>query len=115
MQDKSSPANVVLPLALVDKCIGSRIQVLMKNNKEYIGVLRGFDDFLNMVLDDATEYTWLTEDECRVLTEQTQPDGILLNGKNVALLIPCGEPPSSSLYNDLNSFRLPPISSSPLF
>jgi len=34
-------------LELVDKCIGSRIWVLMKNDKELVGILRGFDDFLS--------------------------------------------------------------------
>ena len=44
------------PLALIDKCIGSRIWVLMKGDKELIGTLRGFDEFVNMVVDDVTEY-----------------------------------------------------------
>jgi len=39
----------------VDKCIGSRIWVLMKNDREVVGTLRGFDEFVNMVLDDAIE------------------------------------------------------------
>ena len=40
---------------LVDKCIGSKIWVMMKDNKEVVGTLRGFDEYVNMVLDDATE------------------------------------------------------------
>ena len=28
----------------------------MKGEKEIIGTLRGFDEFVNMVLDDVTEY-----------------------------------------------------------
>jgi len=39
----------VLPLELVDKCIGSKIWVLMKTDKEFTGILRGFDQFVNMV------------------------------------------------------------------
>lgn len=38
-----------LPLALVDKCIGSRMWIIMKGDKELAGTLRGFDDFVNMV------------------------------------------------------------------
>ena len=34
---------------LVDKCIGSRIHIIMKNDKEIVGTLLGFDDFVNMV------------------------------------------------------------------
>jgi U6 snRNA-associated Sm-like protein LSm5 len=44
------------PLALIDKCIGSKIWILMKGDKELIGTLRGFDEFVNMVLDDVIEY-----------------------------------------------------------
>ncbi len=46
----------ILPLELIDKCIGSKIWVIMKNDKELVGILRGFDDFVNMVLEDVTEY-----------------------------------------------------------
>jgi small nuclear ribonucleoprotein (snRNP)-like protein len=28
----------------------------MKSSKEFVGTLRGFDDFVNVVLDDVTEY-----------------------------------------------------------
>ena len=43
------------PLALIDKCIGSKIWVIMKSDKEMVGTLRGFDEYVNMVLDDVTE------------------------------------------------------------
>ncbi|KAJ1557364.1 RNA-binding protein lsm5, partial [Nowakowskiella sp. JEL0078] len=44
-----------LSTELIDKCIGSRIWVLLKGDKEFSGTLRGFDDFVNMVLEDVTE------------------------------------------------------------
>lgn len=37
-----------LPLALVDKCIGNRMWIIMKNDKELDGILCGFDDYMNM-------------------------------------------------------------------
>ena len=40
---------------LVDKCIGSKIWVLMKNEKEFTGTLLGIDDYVNMVLENVTE------------------------------------------------------------
>lgn len=44
------------PLELVDKCIGSRIHIIMKSSdKEIVGTLLGFDDFVNVVLEDVTE------------------------------------------------------------
>ncbi|KAJ3180504.1 RNA-binding protein lsm5 [Geranomyces variabilis] len=48
-------APALLPLELVDRCIGSRIWVVMKSEKEFAGTLLGFDDFVNMVLEDVTE------------------------------------------------------------
>ena len=70
--------NTLLPLELVDKAIGSRIHIIMKNDKEVVGTLLGFDDFVNMVLDDVTEYESTSEGR-RV----TRLDQILLNGNNV--------------------------------
>jgi len=67
----------VLFAELVDKCIGvsgeicssryfrkhfthlsgpqSKIWVILRGDKEFVGTLRGFDDFVNMVLEDVTE------------------------------------------------------------
>lgn len=40
---------------LIDRCIGSKIWVIMKGDKELVGTLRGFDVYVNMVLEDVTE------------------------------------------------------------
>ncbi len=48
-------AKQLLPLELIDKCVGSKIHIVMKNEKELVGTLLGFDDFVNMVLEDVTE------------------------------------------------------------
>ena len=32
---------------LIDKCIGHKIWILMKSEKELLGTLRGFDDFFS--------------------------------------------------------------------
>ena len=45
----------LLPSELVDKCVGSRIWVIMKGEKEMVGTLRGFDVYVNMVLEDVIE------------------------------------------------------------
>jgi U6 snRNA-associated Sm-like protein LSm5 len=50
-----SPLVPFLLSELIDKCTGSRVWVLMKGDKELVGTLRGFDDYVNMVLDDVTE------------------------------------------------------------
>ncbi|KEP65587.1 UNVERIFIED_CONTAM: small nuclear ribonucleoprotein E, putative [Hammondia hammondi] len=76
-----------LPLALVDKCIGSRMWIIMKGDKELAGTLRGFDDFVNMVLDDVTEYTFTPTG-----VKKTKLQSILLNGNSITMLVPGGDP-----------------------
>ena len=34
---------------LIDKCIGSRIHIVMKSDKEIVGTLLGFDDFVSIL------------------------------------------------------------------
>mmetsp|Transcript_12657 Transcript_12657/g.32324 ORF Transcript_12657/g.32324 Transcript_12657/m.32324 type:complete len:93 (-) Transcript_12657:216-494(-) len=80
-------AAALLPLELIDKCVGSRIWVIMKGDKEIVGTLRGIDEFVNMVMEDVTEYE--TTPEGKKTTKLSQ---ILLNGNNIALLVPGGGP-----------------------
>ncbi|XP_060053070.1 U6 snRNA-associated Sm-like protein LSm5 [Erinaceus europaeus] len=77
----------LLPLELVDKCTGSRLHIVMKSDKEIVGTHLGFDDFVDMVLEDATEFE-ITPEGRRV----TKLDQILLNGNNITMLVP-GEGP----------------------
>ncbi|KAK7967457.1 U6 snRNA-associated Sm-like protein LSm5 [Apiospora aurea] len=82
----------LLPLELIDKCVGSRIWVVMKGDKgmvaetaEFSGTLVGFDDYVNMVLEDVTEFDYSGN--------HTKLTKILLNGNNICMLIPGGEGP----------------------
>ncbi|KAH1081506.1 hypothetical protein J1N35_021267 [Gossypium stocksii] len=72
----------LLPSELIDRCIGSKIWVIMKGDKELVGTLRGFDVYVNMVLEDVTEYE-ITAEGRRI----TKLDQILLNGNNIAILV----------------------------
>ncbi|KAL3957610.1 hypothetical protein ACCO45_008188 [Purpureocillium lilacinum] len=76
-------ASQLLPLELIDKCVGSRIWVIMKGDKEFSGTLVGFDDYVNMVLEDVTEFDYSGN--------HTSLPKILLNGNNICMLIPGGE------------------------
>jgi U6 snRNA-associated Sm-like protein LSm5 len=84
---RTSNISQLLPLELIDKCIGSEIYIIMKGDKELVGTLRGFDEYVNMVLEDVTEYE-LTPEGKRV----TKLESILLNGNNIAVLVPGGAP-----------------------
>ncbi|CAI7907540.1 unnamed protein product [Closterium sp. NIES-54] len=79
-----------MPTELIDRCIGSKIWVIMKGDKELVGTLRGFDVFVNMVLEDVTEYEHTLEG-----SRVTKLDQILLNGNNIAILVPGGSPEGS--------------------
>jgi len=77
----------VQPLALIDKCIGSKLWVLMKGDKEIVGTLVGFDEYVNMVLEDVTEIDVTADGRKENKLEQ-----ILLNGNNVCMMVPGGSP-----------------------
>ena len=66
---------------LIDKCIGSKLHIIMKSEREFVGTFLGFDAFVNMVLEDVTEYH-NTPDGGTI----TKLDQILLNGNNVAMV-----------------------------
>jgi U6 snRNA-associated Sm-like protein LSm5 len=83
-------ACVWAPAELIDKCIGSRIWVLMKGDRELVGTLLGFDDYVNMVLADVTEW------EGGAQGPTTHLDQILLNGNQICMLIPGGDGPSAT-------------------
>ncbi|KAG9104741.1 RNA-binding protein lsm5 [Ceratobasidium sp. 370] len=81
----------ILPLELVDRCIGQRIWVIMKSEREFVGTLLGFDDFVNMVLDDVTEYETTPQGVKKTKLRQT-----LLNGNNICMLMPGSNGPDDN-------------------
>ncbi|KAG9154407.1 hypothetical protein Leryth_000837 [Lithospermum erythrorhizon] len=81
MANLNNPSQL-LPSELIDRCIGSKIWVIMKGDKELVGTLKGFDVYVNMVLEDVTEYE-ITAEGRRV----TKLDQILLNGNNIAIVV----------------------------
>ncbi|KIY70995.1 Sm-like ribonucleo protein [Cylindrobasidium torrendii FP15055 ss-10] len=84
-------ASQILPLELIDRCIGSRIWVIMKSEREFTGKLLGFDDFVNMVLEDVTEFERLPTGELKT----SKLAQTLLNGNNICMLVPGSEGPTS--------------------
>lgn len=84
---QANMAGRLLPLELVDKCIGSRLWVIMKGDQELVGTLKSFDDYVNMVLEDVIEYEVTPEGKVAHKLDQ-----ILLNGNNIAILVPGRSP-----------------------
>lgn len=69
---------------MLDKCIGSKLWVILKGNKEFAGKLRGFDPYFNMVLDDVTEITRVGGTSTRETMES-----MLLNGHDIVFVRVC--------------------------
>lgn len=69
----------------------------MRGSKEVVGTLRGFDDYVNLVLDDAIEFSLDPDDKTKVVKTPLNTE-ILLNGNQIAVLVPGGTgPPPDSL------------------
>lgn len=89
-------ATRLLPLELIDKAIGSQLWILMRGSKEVVGTLRGFDDYVNLVLDDAIEYSPDPNDSSKIIKTELNKE-ILLNGNQIAVMVPNSGPPDDSL------------------
>jgi U6 snRNA-associated Sm-like protein LSm5 len=76
--------SLITPASVMDDSLGHRILILMKNNKELEGKLVGIDEFINIVLEDVIEYD-STEEGIKEVGRKNQ---LLLNGTNIAMLIP---------------------------
>ena len=70
---------MVMPLSVLEKSINKRISLLLKDNRILEGKLMGYDDYMNMVLEDAEE----TKDELvrRIGT-------VVMRGNNVVTIVP---------------------------
>lgn len=86
---QQSPFNPskVMPQELLSKCVDERVWIIMKNSREVVGVLKGYDVYVNMVLESVTEYERTSQGVIK-----NNLDKILLNGNNVAVVVPGGDP-----------------------
>ncbi|WPK23555.1 hypothetical protein PUMCH_000796 [Australozyma saopauloensis] len=71
----------VMPLEVLDRSIGTQVRILLTNNKEFVGKLVGFDDFVNMVLESVVE---VSSDG----SESAPIKKMLLNGTLIAMISP---------------------------
>ena len=61
MDKTSRAASQITVYKTLDACIGKKILIILKENLEIEGVLKGFDENLNVVLFDVIEYEWYHE------------------------------------------------------
>ena len=65
---------MVMPLALLEKNVDKRMSLLLKDGRILEGKLTGYDEHMNMVLEETTERT--SDEERRLGT-------VVLRGSNV--------------------------------
>ncbi|MCD6383710.1 MAG: RNA-binding protein [Thermoplasmata archaeon] len=70
---------MVLPMSILQKTLDKRITIVLKDSRILEGVLKGYDEYMNMVLEDAKEVK--TEEE-RILGT------VILRGNNVVSIYP---------------------------
>ena len=60
--------------------------IVMKGDKEFYGTLRGFDEYLNMILDEVKEFRFAGAGDKRELV--SEHSCMLLNGAHICLMVP---------------------------
>lgn len=81
----------VVPLEIIDKTINQKVWIILQSNREFTGTLVGFDDFVNVILEDAVE--WANGSASNELEKVMEHhDRLLLSGNNIAMLVPGGKP-----------------------
>lgn len=72
----------------LSKFVDKSIRVKLAGGREVVGVLKGYDQLLNLVLDEAVEYLRDPEDPMRV-TDATRSLGLIVcRGTSVMLVVP---------------------------
>eukprot|EP00887_Chlorella_sp_A99_P007399 scaffold2.g7399.t1 len=72
----------------LSKFVDKSIRVKLSGGREVAGVLKGYDQLLNLVLDEAVEYLRDPEDPLSV-TDQTRSLGLIVcRGTSVMMVVP---------------------------
>ena len=70
---------MVMPLTLLEKAMNTNISLLLKDNRILDGKLVGYDDYMNLVLEDCEE----TKDD-----KKRRIGTVILRGNNVVSISP---------------------------
>ncbi|AQZ12308.1 LSM5 (YER146W) [Zygosaccharomyces parabailii] len=79
----------VLPLEIIDKTVGQPVWIVLQSNREFTGTLVGFDDFVNVIVEDALEIVGGPNlEDVPVMQHKGR---MLLSGNSIAMLVPGGK------------------------
>jgi len=70
---------LMMPMKMLEESVNKRVSLLLKDNRVLEGVLTGFDEYMNMVLDDVDENS---ENVSRKLGT------VVVRGSNVVRIVP---------------------------
>ena len=77
--------KMVMPLNILEKSINRKVSLLLKDSRTLEGKLVGYDDYMNMVLEDTEE----TRSDADGKNEQVRRIGtVVLRGNNVVTIVP---------------------------
>ncbi|GAV55983.1 hypothetical protein ZYGR_0AZ01550 [Zygosaccharomyces rouxii] len=76
----------ILPLEIIDKTVGQPVWIVLQSNREFTGTLIGFDDFVNVIIEDAKEIT--VGAELQDIPVMQHKGRMLLSGNSIAMLVP---------------------------
>ncbi|MHA1771270.1 MAG: LSM domain-containing protein [Candidatus Thorarchaeota archaeon] len=82
--------NTSRPMEILQKSVGSQILVEIKGRRKLRGRLRGYDQHLNLIIEDADE---ITRDPETGTESVAQVNTVIVRGDNVVLVSP---PPKST-------------------
>lgn len=80
-----SPVNAGRPTELLQRSIGAQVLVELKGRKKIKGRLRGFDQHLNLILEDADEIAVDPETSAETVEEILT---VIVRGDNVVIVSP---------------------------
>lgn len=72
--------KMTLPLEFIDQCIGRMVRVYLRDHHYYEAKLLGFDDLVNLVLEDAKEFC---EDQETVVPNVKK---MLISSRNITII-----------------------------
>lgn len=71
---------MVMPQNLLERSLEGNVTIFLKDGRKIMGKLTGYDEYMNMVLDDAEEE--MNDEKRRLGT-------LILRGNNVVSITPC--------------------------
>lgn len=72
--------SMTLPLELIDECVGKKVRAYLRDHHVFEGTLVGFDDLVNLVLDDVVDVGGSTNN----VTEKR----MLLSSRSLTMIAP---------------------------